>query len=234
MLRSARRTAFLAIWWVLYAQPANNDTRSDDYIARAKQFFRVLYPGLDRNLRAVITDDHRLHEPYNLNSFNIELHDLELKPGVGPTACWCSAPALSARFVFDWQTEAKELVIMAAGGTVLNGRTDKFIEELKRHPAWSDTQVIAALDEAGARFGPNHKSEFLRVLPIRELKPFTGELELISVEFYLSELDLDGKRSKVAPSWFVRAKWHGPGDLEEDCNLIFEPFEGRLMSFLRL
>jgi hypothetical protein len=172
-------------------------------------------------------------DPDLMNVFRIELYDLELKHGVSPPASWCSSPVLGAEFVFDWQTGSKELVIFAVGGPLVDASTSKFVEAMKKHPGWSDAQVITALNDAGARFGPDHKAAFLRALPIQELKPFVGELEVVSADFHLRMKDGEGKPSAVNPYWYVQARWHGPGR-EARCALMFEAFEGKLTSILRL
>jgi hypothetical protein len=239
MLKSARSWLLILLAsWLSCAQALPNDMRADDYFGRAKQLLRRLYPGLDRNLRAVLIDENRLNESGSpdvgrMNHLTIELHDLEIKPGTDSSTCWCLAPTLGARLVFDWQTENKELVIMAAGGPFIHGRSDAFAEEMNKHPDWSDAQVISAMNRAHAKFAPGHEAEFLRALPVDDLRPFVGELEVTSVKFYLRDRDEKGKRSNVNPNWIVRAKWHGRDRQEKECTLIFEPFEGRLESFLR-
>lgn len=232
MLNSVRQLTVLIASWAVCAQALPVDAKPDDYVLRAKQFLLTQYPSLDRNLRAVITDGNRLGEPGVMSNFTMELYDLQ--PKDNPHTCWCSAPALSARFVFDWQTENKELISISAAGPILNGRSDRFVEEMIKHPGWSDTQVITGMNEAGAKFTPDHKGEFLRAVPVENLKPFVGELEVVSATFYLRERDEEGRRSKVNPYWLVQAKWHGPDGHERQCRLLFEPFEGRLTSLLLL
>ena len=236
MLRSGRSILALAVSFAFCAQGADISTRPDEYVARAKQFFRRFYPGLDSGLRAVTIDGNRLSNGAasdRTNSFTIELYDLDPKPGTDAAACWCSASVLSATFIFDWQTENKGLIIMSAGGSVVNGRTDRFAKEMNSHPKWSDTQVTAALNDAGAKFGPHHKAEFLRALPIEELKPWVGELEVVSADFSLRDFDEERRPSEVDPYWIVQAKWHGPDGREKGCTLIFEPFDGKLKSIRR-
>ena len=239
MLKFAKCIWFFAACCAFCAHAANNETRPDDYIARAKQFLRAFYPYLDYNLRAVIIDGSRLIESGSvgsdrMNVFDIELHDMDPKPRTSSAPCWCSSPKLSATFLFNWQSVAKELLTMTSGGPILDARTAKFREDMKSHPAWSDTQVSDALKAAGARFGADQKAGLLRVLPLQELKSFTGDLEVVSVEFHLRDIDSEGKRSAVNPYWAVKANWHGPDGQERGCNLTFEPFEGKLLSFYRL
>ena len=87
MLKSARSWLLILLAsWLSCAQALPNDMRADDYFGRAKQLLRRLYPGLDRNLRAVLIDENRLNESGSpdvgrMNHLTIELHDLEIKPG---------------------------------------------------------------------------------------------------------------------------------------------------------
>jgi len=196
----------------------------------------MLYPDLDSRLHAVIMDNNRFRDSNRMNNFTLELHDIEPKFGTSTSACWCSAPAISAGFLFDWQTENKELILMSAVGPVVDGRRDKFAKEVNRHPGWSDAQVTTALNAAGAKFGPDHKADFLRALPLGELKPFVGgRLEVVSAEFYVRDSDstIDGRAVGAVLFWMVQTKWHGSDGREAGCTLMFEPFEGKLQSIQR-
>jgi hypothetical protein len=232
--RSKRMMAFAALL-VVGSQASTADTRPDDYVGRAKQLIRMLYPGLQFNLRPVIIDQTRWGEGDFMNTFSIEFHDLEPKDSASPGACWCSHPMLHATFVFNWQTEEKELVTMTAGGPAADGRMHEFAKEVNKHPEWSEAQLVAALKGAGAKFAPDHKAEFLRALPIEQLKPFVGgDLEVVSADFYVVEPGAGGKAPEASLTWTVQTKWHGPGSREAKCILQFEPFDGRLISIFRV
>jgi len=70
-----------------------------------------------------------------------------------------------------------------------------------RHREWSDEEVVKAMNEAGAKFGPEHKAELLRALPLEGLAPFMGgEIEVVSAEFRARLL---GSR-EPALIWWVR------------------------------
>ena len=232
---SSRSALILAASLALSARASTAATRPDDYVARAKQLIRMLYPGLDRWLRHVIVAESGLGGPGTvnpdvMNAFRLELHDLDPRLGKAPRACWCSDPVLSARFLFDWQTEKKELLDVRAYGPGVFGRRDKFAEEVARHREWSDEEVVKAMNEAGAKFGPEHKAELLRALPLEGLAPFMGgEIEVVSAEFRARLL---GSR-EPALIWWVRANWHGSGGREADCTMMLEPFEGKLQDVSR-
>lgn len=239
MSRFARLLPALIIIWAASAQRPGSETRPDDYVLRAKQFLRIFYPGLDRNLTAVIIDGNRLGEPGpeypgTMSNFTVELHDMRPSPGKDAPGCWCSSPRFLASFAFDWRTEKKELVNMAAGGLFVDSNSNKFLEDMRKHPEWSYAEASAALTHAGAKFGPEHKDEFRRALPILDLKQFVGELEVTSVDFHFWNQSGTGGNTPISPSWSVQAKWRPSNGAEGHCMLLFEPFDGRLMSLLVL
>jgi hypothetical protein len=135
-------------------------------------------------------------------------------------------------FVFDWQSENKELIIMSAAGPAAEGRGDRFATVVKKHPEWSETQ-IKALDTEGAKFGPSHRAEFLQALPLQALRRFVGELEVVSADFHVDSSDIHGTGSRIDVSWIVKATWHGPDGRDAGCTLAFEPFDGRLTMIRR-
>jgi len=223
----------MALCGALWAQSPAAGTRADDYVARAKQFFRSLYPDLDDGLTAVITDGNRLRDGDIMSIFSIAFHDLQPKFREAPPACWCSAPMLQAQMIFDWQSEAKDLTLMFAGGPLVDARRDKFSAEVNKHPEWSEARILTALRDAGAKYGPDHKAEFLRALPLDALKPFVGQLELVSADFALPKHDSDGTGSETGAYWFVRTTWRGSDGLEDTCHLTFEAFDGKLTGIKR-
>jgi hypothetical protein len=238
MLRSAKRAGVVIGLAVLSLSVLSSQTKPDNYFARAKQFIRAMYPGLDGNLRVVLTDENRLREPDStdpdsMNHMLVQLYDLEPKRGESQPPCWCAAPTLSARLLFDWQTQRKELLQVVIGGSAIESRSKQFNEQLAKRALTSDAEIIKAMSEYGAKFPPSQKSAFLRFLPLAQLKAFTGEVEVVSAEFNLRQLDADGRHSTAEPRWTVRGAWHGPERQVRTCTMVFEPFDGNLMSFRR-
>jgi hypothetical protein len=238
VLISVRRSSksvftLVALCGALWAQSPTTGTRPDDYVARAKQLFRRLYPDLDDGLKAVIIDGNRLREGDVMSIFWIEFHDLQPKFREPPRACWCSAPVLQAQMIFDWTTEDKDLSIMFAGGPLIDARGDKFSAEMSKHPEWPDARILAALSDAGAKYGPNHKAEFLRALRFEDLQPVVGKLELLSADFHLQRYDDDGGVSKTDAYWSVRTTRHDSGGPDAVWDLTFEAFDGKLTGIRR-
>jgi len=229
--------ALFALWAQAAAAGGGPSIGADNYVARGKQFIGRLYPGLDDLLRVVILGsrlrDPAIGKPDVMNGFWMELWGPERKFGQRSIVPGSPDPVLRAQFTFDWQTENKELFNVSVSGPAISGRRDDFAEEVDRHPDWSDARITAALNEAGAKYGADHKAEFLRALPLEELKPFVGgELKLTSVEFHV-RLGTSGTTKAAGLTWLVRARWHSPDGREADCTMAFEPFEGRLTMLIR-
>ena len=253
MLQSAKTLSAIMALLACGASGAADDPRPDNYIGRARWFLRALYPGLDTVLIPLIQDHNRLGDPDEMNLFLIELYEpdhplpgklsssrenevhdqIQPEGSNSPAGCRGKTPVIGADFDFDWQTEDKPLVRAWVWGPAVRGRLERFVEEVARHPEWPERRVLAALRDAGAKFAPDHKADFLRALPIQGLKPFVGALEVKSAEFRLWEPAADG-RSKAELTWIVRGNWHSPdGRQEANWVMAFEPFEGRLLRFMR-
>jgi hypothetical protein len=217
---------------VFCARVAISATSPDDYVARARQLLRALYPGLSGRLRPVIIGkrlvDPAFQSPDTMNTFTMLLYDFQLGlTGEPEKNAWCEDPPVSAVFGFNWLTENKELHTLEVRGPVIRGAAEKFAAEVAKGKDWSDEQIAAALKEAGAKFGPDRKAEFLRSFPRAELRPFmAGDLEVVSAEFYFEH----NPQMQLPPWWLVQAKWHAFDGRESDCSLVFEPFHGYLTS----
>jgi hypothetical protein len=167
--------------------------------------------------------------PDAVNPLEIHLYEAYTKPW-NPTYSEHPDPTLTSRFQFD--TERKDLIRLSVWGPFLTSRLDKLKKEVDKHPDWPDARVVEALKSAGAKFGPDDRAEFVRTLPLKELEPLTGRLEVVSAEFRVRFTPAEGNRPGSDLRWSVEAKWHSPdGRHEADCLLILEPFEGALMDF---
>ena len=99
------------------------------------------------------------------------------------------------------------------------------------HPEMTDSEVTAALKNAGAKYGPLDESDLIQNLPIAALEPFLGKIQVLSVDFQ----PLLKNRNNVAtwPEWRVTAKARQGGATEDTYELRFDQFRGDLIS-LRL
>ena len=114
----------------------------------------------------------------------------------------------------------------------LHGAHTEKMESLKwlvqTNPHWTKEQVVAALKQAGARFGPNDEKEFLTSLPLARAERFLGRLKIISVD-PPSIPDERGKDVSAWLNWRVEAEATFPDGTKSIYNLTFEPFEGKLL-----
>lgn len=194
--------------------------RRDDYLVRAIQFLKVLFPAMERT-QAVIWDKRdpdRRPYPDVFNRFEVQLAFSRLPES-----------AIVGDFAFDTDTHDMRSVMIR--GTSVLGRQEKLEEEIDQHPEWSEQQIVARLKAAGAKFGPDDREAFRRSLPLQQLEPLTGRLEVTDYFFHV-RAGLGGPDSPAALGWNVYAKCYSTdGKYETDTILLFESFEGTLWSF---
>jgi hypothetical protein len=233
--KKCRKALAAGTLFVVLSPAVIADPEPVDYVGRAKQLLSQLYPDLHvkRGLRAAI----REAAPWtsdNQNGLSIELYDNPSEGGVSQPPCWCSTPVIGAHVVFisDEQGESRVFKFGIWGPFALSKR-DKFAQKVNKHPNWSDAQVITALNDAGARFGPDRKAELLRAIPAEVLKPYVGgEIEVVTAFFSIRE-NVTLRKTEARLDWLVGVKSHGPGGQEASYLLVFEPFEGRLETISR-
>ena len=132
---------------------------------------------------------------------------------------------LTAGFAFDNQGILKGF--SAHGADVGNpSGLRKFLDSV--NSGMSDAEIIAALKNAGAKYGPNEKVQFEENLPTSRLEPFLGRLSVVSVSF----LDLSKVRADQSawPYWTVKVLSKPNGQEELSYVLTFESFEGDLVG----
>ena len=216
----SRRIVAAAILFASCASALGGAPRPDDYVARAMQFLRSLFPDL-RGTDAIVSDQRPLQRqsyPDIINPFEIKL---TYRSGADP---------LGAYFTFDFATHDLRSVLIS--GPFVSSRVQKLEKEVDEHPEWSEQQIVEKLKSAGAKFGPNDREELLRALPLKELEPLTGRLEVTGDVFNVRSASVGGDQPVAAIAWTVTAKWHSAdGKLEGNCVLLFEPFEGALWSY---
>lgn len=216
------------IVWTLFllplcwAQARPSGTAPTDYIGRAQSLIHILYPQLDPRLRIVVEDSRKWGDAAPANMFSIDLCDPDSR---GTGQCICPHRVLSTNIVFDALNEDHQLIEFAADGLPVTGERNKLLDLMAEHPDWSDSDLAQRLRSAGAKFGPEDRNDFLRHLPVQELRPFIGQLEVLSVEFEFR----DKESPKNGLTWVVEAKALQPGNKERKYVLLFEPFEGKVV-----
>jgi hypothetical protein len=233
---------FAALAGAAYAQPKEPDPYN--FVARARQFLRAVYPGLNQPLYVTIWDHQLLSDPDVQSAFAIainkpynpgpggvpaprvgEVTHVPVEPNLCGEGCECKDPVLNGEFDFDTLSPDRELWRAWMGGPFLTCRLDKLLEEVHKHPDWTEARILEEVKSSGAKFGPDRKAELLRVLPVEKLKPFVGKIEVSSVEFDVSHL-----------TWLVRLTWFsrdGRPDPDARCYFTLEPFDAKLITFSR-
>jgi hypothetical protein len=203
--------------------------RPDDFIGRAMQLWRSRYPELKDVCTTIIDHFYLNGRPPNgldvINNFDMNLFPCRLPPWDPRYRVGGADPVLTSIFTFD--TQNKVLIRFWAFGPLVRGRLDEFEREVGKHPEWSDAEIAQALKKAGAKFGPDDRTELLRTLPLKDLEAVTGpgRLEAVSaslgVQYRFPVLE-----------WRVLVKWRSDdGRSEADYLLWVEPFDGRLVRF---
>jgi hypothetical protein len=105
---------------------------------------------------------------------------------------------------------------------------NKTIRELvESHPEWSEEQANHALKEAGARFGPAEKQQFVDSLHLERAEKILGHLRIKLVEFQVFS-NPDHVGSFASLFWVVHAEGEIPDGTHRTYGLVFEPFKGKL------
>ena len=197
------------------------EPRPDDYIVRAIQFLHVLFPAMART-RAVIIDEHdseRQPNPDVINRFEIQLGFSRQQES-----------PIAGDFAFDNDTHDMRSVMIL--GPLVHGRVEKLEAEVNEHPEWSEEQIGMRLKAAGAKFGPDDREAFRRSLPLKQLEPLTGRLEVTDYFFTVRDDSVGGDPPSANIGWIVHAKCYSTdGKFWTGGMLLFEPFEGTLWSF---
>lgn len=220
----------LVVVSILFARPIGAQQQSRDQferLATTQEFLRSLYPEL-RNKTYVMNVS--ASTPFDSNwTF---MSDLDVS--IGPSdprsgnGYWRKAEVLGGLFQFRREDGLNAVKIRYAS---LQLKLDAIRVQVNSHQQWSDRQVVAALKNAGARFGPNDKDALQKVLPLDALEPFIGKLNVDSTVFFL--------RHKQAPRSLAELYWEVDGTSsmsngeKASWSLVIEPFEGKLQSLIR-
>jgi hypothetical protein len=211
----------------LLAVPASTMAATyEDYLVRSLQLLRDLLPSL-RGAQVLITCNSELSDRDPLAGMSeIQISLYRSYPQVRSPR----EDLLGADVRFNPHTDLLRSVWIA--GPFVSDRVDRLRKEAETHPEWTDAQVVAALKGAGARYGPDNRAEFLRIVPLKALETEAGRLELVSAEFLVRYGWADPWESQlnnIALVWRVEAK--GSDSLkghQTKCTMWFDPFGGRV------
>jgi hypothetical protein len=106
-----------------------------------------------------------------------------------------------------------------AQGNLVQERRTALLAEVKVHPEWKEPEMLDALSKAGAKFGPDNKEAFLKLVPAASI-----------FEFSACQLDLgSGTFSTGDYSWSIRGTYQQAKG-KYPCSATFEPFDGKLLA----
>lgn len=213
---------------------AQDPVRSEpDAIVFSQTFLRDFYPELGgRDLTMKVFASGPLDQEWSLTrEFAVQVWRM----APGPYA-WTKGPDGKPKKIEDellfgasfWIDRDGQPYRVIAGGPAITqkDKNDALRKLVDEHQAWSDEQVVEAIADSGARFGPNQKPAFQKILPLDKLEKFLGKLAIESIDFELRDQQ-DG-RSTAQLFWVVRAQASRPAKPIYRYVLFFEPFEGRL------
>jgi hypothetical protein len=85
---------------------------------------------------------------------------------------------LSTGFQFD---KNGKLISFGADGSFIDDRKadTEIYETVKTHPQMSYAQVLATIKQHGTKYGPEDKEQFIKNLPLKQLEPFLGKLQIM-------------------------------------------------------
>jgi hypothetical protein len=143
---------------------------------------------------------------------------------------------LKGGVTFDESAGDRHLVSISIAGAAARGRQDRFGDLVRKNRQWSQADVVRALEEAGANYGPERGDLLIRRLPLAELKPYVGDLKAESARFSTKKPSewMDQARGDLgACVWFVRVIAPAPSGKKRIYSFAVEPFDGRVINILK-
>ncbi|MGD0697553.1 MAG: hypothetical protein ABSB82_22250 [Terriglobia bacterium] len=207
----------------------------DDYISRANELVRTLYPDLDPHLIVVFEDfNHWGRQTGITSAFYLRLSTYTgSKRDADGNDCDCEKLVLRGLFFFNPLKADRELTHLVVSDPVADARQERFGELIGKHAEWSEAQVIQAMKKAGAKYGPEDKDQLLRALPLAELRPYVGDLHVERAEFVFNRPE-GAKPSREEMGavcfWRLTGTSHLASGAAKDYSLVVDAFDGRLSS----
>lgn len=250
MLRLHRRchVSMILLISLLALMGSSARGQTTDAISNGKRIVRKLFPELkNRGLFDIIEDGGRLDDVDTpTNSFNLLI--FEPVNYAGPDTCpsylttprdirkqftnKCPPFILTAGFMFSVEVDNRILQFGAGGPAANDNRLDAVAKEVDANPKWGENEIQAALEKAGARFGPRSKEELIRSLPMPTLNSLLGSVKIVSVEFNARDQNTP-EHSSANLTWAVILMSHMEGKKDLRYYAAFEPFDGKLIFLHR-
>jgi hypothetical protein len=127
------------------------------------------------------------------------------------------------------------LADFGADGPYINDRkaANEVYEIVHANPKMSYAEIVATLKQHGTKYGPNDKEQFIKDLPLKQLEPFLGKLQIVSVGFHQIDKDPDPKPwVGVWPDWTVKAQATTKDGAKVPYELHFSHLNGSLIGLL--
>jgi hypothetical protein len=168
-------------------------------------------------------------QPKGKGPFHDEFDDADrMNPPVGPMlAAVLFRPSDSREDLFSQ--------VAASGRVVSSDQWERLKDLVDDHPEWSRDEALRALKDAGVRFGPDAKEEFLRGLPLNRLERlWSGKISIRSAEFRVREPLVAGADHPPAAKveWTVEITVQRPARPAVGYTLLCEPLGGRIVDML--
>jgi hypothetical protein len=120
------------------------------------------------------------------------------------------------------------LRLIVNGNLACSDKTETIRKLVESHPEWPETQAIQALKQAGARYGPAEKEQFVSSLHLENAEKVLGRLKIKLVEFDGLSDEHVGDFARLF--WIVHAEGQFPDGSHRLYGFSFEPFEGKLIG----
>ena len=185
-------------------------------------------------------------QPVDNNSWR-EIYGFDFKVSrFGPSASWnivsdaagnIISPPENTTFLqgSSWIDNRGQLRILRLvfEGDLACSRQNKAIRDLvQSHPEWSEEQGIRALKDAGARYGPADKEQFLQKVQLEKFAHVLGQLHVKLVEF--QGISPDHLGSFASLFWVIQAEAILSDGSHRMYGFSFEPFEGKLTGLSQI
>ena len=190
----------------------------------ARQMITELYPELNgsRTRIAFLTPSYRLSQSWTWHEITANISEDD--PSRTGTRL------LDVAISFDSSEYVSAL--RASGPFVKTEQRRRLVEEVDRHPEWSDERVLRALRESGAHFTPDRIASPQRIFEgrVRALDPFLGTAKPRSIEFEIRDEPRERGDQAARLYWHVEIDVLAAPGRPSSYDVFFEPFEGRLIE----
>lgn len=237
ILRAARLFVVLALCATALWQPT--PAAPDPSIAMLRDILRVFYPGLFDKGQFLWACAAR-----EIDSAVMRLDEIEFKVTPQRPPYWpegkeylpsdlatgkpipVNNPLLEGYIQINPAGQIERFYVWNSD-EVKSAENNHFHALVESHHELTQAEAGAALKQAGARYCPAEKEDFLRSIHPKRFEKFLGPVKITSVEFD-SFLNEDREPNSAQFKWSVYVDARLPSGEIRKYSLTFEPFEGAL------